>query len=103
MWVDKTIYDQNGLQIIFSSYDWCAYSIKTSLYSIVVCERYGEDDIWDISIMDKSSPQKTLFKLCTFKMLDFMKPFHGHHIRKLTSAEEVDRLINKLLSMKVFL
>lgn len=103
-WTDTEIYNKDDLVVIRSSYDWCSYVVRTPLFSIVVCERYGMDeDIWDITILDRSTPQKTLMKMHNFNMPEFMEPFNGHNCSKLDSAKKVNYLINRALNLKAFL
>jgi len=100
----EEIYNANGLQILFFAYDWCAYTLRTSLYSITVCEdyRYDPHRNWHVSIRNKED-QKTLFETNTFEMPELLKPITGSECRKLKTAEEVDSLAKRLVNLKCFL
>jgi hypothetical protein len=98
---DEEIYNQNGLTIIHHREDWDAFVVRTSSYSIVVSERL-EEDTWDISVIDRLS-QKSLIRVNTSTMPTFMSPFDGFNVKRLTNADEVNYLVNRLLAIKIFL
>lgn len=101
--INEEIYNENGLQIIFSSYDVCSYTLRTSLYSVFICEDYDwEYRNWNIIILDRFE-RKELLTINTIDMPEFLHPITGSECRKLKTAEKVDGLIGRLLSIKCFL
>jgi len=98
---DTEICNNNGLQVYACHMDWACYIIKTSKYSVVVCERYGEH-CWDITAICKDS-KKEIFSVNSEKMPQFMNPLYGKNVRELTSEEEVNAIIDRMSNLGVFL
>jgi len=98
----KEIYFENGLQIIYTGWDWGSYLLRTNKYSIVICERLNGVNTWDIHVRDLKLKEK-LFEINTYVMPEFMTPLHGKNVRDLKHEDEVNSIVDKFIKLKVFI